>query len=105
MGRSHPFQAQDVDIPWQRARFCGLSPGNASSGNRQADAGLVQGCSRLLRATLIEAAHRLTRCDPYGRRFKERMLDRGKPGRVIAAAVANRWARRLYHEVRGETVA
>ncbi len=84
----------------QLARFCGLSPCNASSGQRQADAGLVRGCNRLLRATLIEAAHRLTRHDPYWSRFKQRMRERGKPGSLIAAAVANRWVRRLFHAMR-----
>ena len=34
----------------QLARYCGLTPCNASSGNRQADAGLVRGCNRVLRA-------------------------------------------------------
>lgn len=84
----------------QLARFCGLSPRNASSGERQADAGLVRGCSRLLRATLIEAAHRLARCDPRWKEFKRQMKARGKAGSVIAAAVANRWTRRLFHDVR-----
>ena len=40
----------------QLARYCGLSPRNASSGQRQADAGLIKAGSELLRATLIEAA-------------------------------------------------
>lgn len=83
----------------QLARFCGLSPCNASSGARQADAGLIRGCSRLLRDSLIEAAHRLTRCDPTWKAFKEQMQNRGKAGSLIAAAVANRWLRRLYHEL------
>src|SRR5512134_1089654 len=43
----------------QLSRFCGLSPRNASSGQRQADAGLVRACPKALRAVLIEAAHRL----------------------------------------------
>ena len=44
--------------------FCGLSPQNASSGDRQADAGLIKAANPALRATLIEAAHRLKRHDP-----------------------------------------
>src|SRR5439155_10936037 len=43
----------------QLARFCGLSPKNASSGQRQADAGLIRAANPQLRAVLIEAAHRL----------------------------------------------
>jgi transposase len=84
----------------QLSRFCGVSPCNASSGPRQADAGLVRGCSRLLRDTLIEAAHRLARCDVHWKHYKQRLAERGKAGSVIAAAVANRWTRRLFHELR-----
>lgn len=83
----------------QLARFCGLSPCNASSGARQADAGLIRGCSRLLRDSLIEAAHRLTRCDVRWKTFKAELRQRGKAGSLIAAAVANRWLRRLYHDL------
>lgn len=83
----------------QLSRFCGVSPCNASSGVRQADAGLIRGCSRLLRDTLIEAAHRLTRCDPRWKEFKAQLRARGKAGSLIAAAVANRWTRGLFHEL------
>jgi transposase len=82
------------------ARYCGLSPCNASSGARQADAGLVRGCNRLLRATLIQAAHRLIRTEPRWRGLSESMRARGKPGGVVAAAVANRWARGLWHRMK-----
>jgi len=83
----------------QLARFCGLSPRNASSGERQADAGLVKAGNNQLRATLLEAAHRLMR---YERRWSELgkgLLNRGKPWNVVAAAVANRWIRWLYHQM------
>lgn len=81
----------------QLARFCGLSPRNASSGARQADAGLIKAGNRHLRAVLIEAAHMLIRFDKGWTRFACKLLDRGKPKCVIVAAVANRWIRRLYH--------
>jgi transposase len=87
----------------QLGRYCGLSPCNASSGTRQADAGLVRGCNRLLRATLIQAAHRLTRTEPRWRTLADSMRGRGKAGSVIAAAVANRWARGLWHRMKQET--
>jgi transposase len=83
----------------QLARFCGLSPRNASSGMRQADAGLIPACNRQLRATLIEAAHRLKRYQPRWRGLAEGLRQRGKPGSVIAAAVANRWIRGLFHDL------
>jgi len=83
----------------QLSRFCGVSPCKASSGARQADAGLIRGCSRLLRDTLIEAAHRLGRCAPHWQAFRAQLRARGKAGSLIAAAVANRWMRRLFHEL------
>jgi transposase len=84
----------------QLARFCGTSPRNVSSGQRQATAGLIEACDRQLRATLIEAAHRLSRLDPYWRAFADRLLARGKPKNVVVAAVANRWLRRMYHTMK-----
>jgi transposase len=84
----------------QLARFCGLSPRNASSGERQADAGLIKAGNNQLRAVLLEAAHRLMRHDPRWSRLGRRLLSRGKPWNVVAAAVANRWSRWLYHQTR-----
>lgn len=89
----------------QLSRFCGLSPRNASSGERQADAGLIKAANPLLRATLIEAAHRLARYEPRWNAMNRQMRMRGKPGSVVAAAVANRWMRWLFHEIGPETTA
>ena len=83
----------------QLARFCGLSPRNASSGNRQADAGMIKAGNPGLRTTLIETAHRLTRYDVRWAAFKIKQRQAGKPGSVIAAAVANRWVRWLFHQM------
>jgi transposase len=83
----------------QLSRYCGLSPCNASSGSRQADAGLVRGCNKLLRATLVQAAHRLARTEPRWRDLAAAMTARGKPASVVAAAVANRWTRGLWHRM------
>jgi transposase len=87
----------------QLARFCAVTPRNASSGARQADAGLIKAGNPELRMVLIELAHRLIH------RIKGRwadlaygMLRRGKPKNVVVAAVANRWVRWLYHELRRE---
>lgn len=80
--------------------FCGLSPRNASSGNRQADAGLIRAGNPELRGVLLQAAHRLKRYDARWRTLAARLRRRGKPGSVIAAAVANRWLRSLYHQVK-----
>ena len=85
----------------QLARFCGVTPRNASSGARQADAGLIRAGSPELRGILIELAHRLVH-RIRGRWFNlaAGMLQRGKPKNVVVAAVANRWVRWLHHELR-----
>jgi transposase len=83
----------------QLARFCGLSPRNASSGARVADAGLIKAGNRQLRSTLIEAAHRLIRFDLEWVKFAGGLLDRGKPKCVVVTAVANRWVRWLFHQM------
>ena len=84
----------------QLARFCGLTPWNASSGQRQADAGLIRACNNDLRSVLIEAGHRLKRYDPRWSALAQRLRQAGKPGSVIVVAVANRWMRWLYHEMK-----
>ena len=85
----------------QLSRYCGLSPRNASSGQRQADAGLIKAGNELLRATIIEAAHRLIRFDPRWNALAQKLRGAGKPGSVVAAAIGNRWIRWLYHQVEG----
>lgn len=84
----------------QLSRFCGVSPRNASSGSRQADAGLIKASNPELRRLLIEAAHRLVQFDDAWSAFYQRMRARGKPPGVIAAAVANRWLRQMYHPLK-----
>lgn len=84
----------------QLARFCGLSPRNASSGRRMADAGLIKAGDDLLKSVLIEAAHRLRRYDSRWKEFGQELAKRGKHGSVIAAAVANRWVRGLFHQMK-----
>lgn len=92
LGRADRFRSGK-----QMARFCGLTPRNASSGSRQADAGLIKAGNDALRAVLIEAAHRLRRCDLRWHAFGARLQKAGKPHNVIVAAIANRWIRGLYH--------
>ena len=86
----------------QLGRYCGLSPCNASSGGKVADAGLVDGCNRLLRATIVQAAHRLVRTVGRWRDLAEQMRARGKPACVIVGAVGNRWVRTLHHAMTGQ---
>jgi len=80
------------------ARYCALTPRNASSGARQADAGVIQAGNRMLRTILIEAAHRLAKFEPRWKQFATGMRARGKHGSVVAVAIANRWMRSLYHD-------
>lgn len=83
----------------QLARYCAVTPKNASSGKHMADAGLVKAGSLALRTMLIEAAHRLARYHPEWKAMKERLVERGKPASVAVAAVANRWIRKLYWDM------
>lgn len=83
----------------QLSRFCGLIPRNASSGERQADSGLIRAANRQLRAMLIQAGHRLIRHDRRWSELGVRLMEAGKPRTVAVAAVANRWIRWLFHEV------
>ena len=89
----------------QLARYCGVTPRNASSGQRQADAGLIAAGNRVLKATLMELAPRLmTYVSPW-QDLRGRLRAAGKAPCVIVAAVANRWVRRLLYEVRAQGMA
>jgi transposase len=89
----------------QLSRYCGLSPRNASSGPRQADAGLIKAGNEFVRATVVEAAHRLIRYDERWRALAASLRAAGKPACVVAAAVGNRWVRWLYHQLQGGPIA
>lgn len=86
----------------QLARFCATTPRNASSGKRQADGGLIKAGNKNLRTVVIEAAQRLPRHDERWREFKQRLSQR-KPASVVTAAIANRWLRWLFHQMKPET--
>lgn len=83
----------------QLARFCGLSPRNASSGQRQADAGLIKAGNKELRRVLIELGQRLLWKEGRWQQLGFKLLRAGKPRNVVVAAVANRWLRWLYHQM------
>src|SRR5947199_2137788 len=82
----------------QLGRFCGVSPRNVSSGQKQADAGLFKAGNSELRRVLVEAAHRLIRSEQRWTALAAQLSRRGKPTGVVIAAVANRWARWLFHQ-------
>ena len=81
----------------QLAHYCGLSPANASSGKRVADAGLVDTGNPLLRVTLIELAHRLARRQERWRHMAQHLKAKSRPYGVIVAAIANRFIRAAFH--------
>ena len=84
----------------QLARYCGTSPCNASSGTKTADAGLVNGCNKMLRMTVVQAAHRLIRTVDRWRTLAGSLKARGKPACVVVGAVGNRWLRNLHHAMK-----
>jgi len=84
----------------QLARFCGLSPCNRSSGTTSADSGVIRAGNPLLKAAITQGVWTLIRFDETWKPFAERLLEAGKPKGVVAAAVANRWIRKLFHEVK-----
>jgi transposase len=100
--RAEIAQFDRFDSGKQLARYCGVTPRNASSGEKQADAGLVKAGNGGLRVVLIEAAQRLINFNAHWGQFAQRLLDKGKPRNVVVAAVANRWLRRLYHQMQPE---
>lgn len=83
----------------QLSKFCGLSPRNSSTDQRPKTAGLIGTGNRAFRAILLQAAHRLARYHPHWQRLAGSLRAKGKPGSVVAAAIANRWIRRLYHQM------
>jgi len=83
----------------QLARFCGVTPRNASSGARQADAGLIKAGNPELRKVLIELAQRLLWKPNRWSNLAAKLMSRGKRKTVVVAAIANRWVRWLYHEL------
>jgi transposase len=90
----------------QLSRFCGVTPRNASSGQRQADAGLIRAGNPDLRRVLIELAHRLiNRFDDRWCGLATKLMRAGKKKNVVVAAVANRWLRWLYHQMKSVALA
>ncbi len=85
----------------QLARFCGVTPHNASSEARQANAGLIRAGDPPRRRVLIELAHRVIRMqDGRWPALAHKLLRQGKKN--VAAAVANRW---LHHQMQPEHLA
>jgi transposase len=89
----------------QLARFCGLSPRNCSSGNKQADAGLIKAGNPQLRAVIVEAVHRIMHHHPRWMKLAQQLKSRGKHNCLVVAAIANRYMRWLHHRMQPEALA
>jgi len=85
----------------QLAHFCAVCPRNNSSAGKTTTGGLIKAGDDLLRQVLIEAAHRLMRYNDHWRETAQRLAANGKKKCVIVAAVANRWIRKLFHQMAG----
>ena len=83
----------------QLAHFCAVCPRNDSSAGKTTTGGLIRAGDELLRQVLVEAAHRLIRYDKHWQAMADRLRAKGKKTCVIVAAVANRWIRRLFHQM------
>ena len=83
----------------QLAHFCAVCPRNNSSAGKTTTGGLIKAGDELLRQVLLEAAHRLIRYDPHWKSMAARLRANGKKTCVIVAAVANRWIRKLFHQM------
>jgi len=83
----------------QLAHFCAVCPRNNSSAGKTTTGGLIKAGDELLRQVLMEAAHRLIRYDPDWKVMAARLRANGKKTCVVVAAVANRWIRKLFHQM------
>ena len=84
----------------QFARFIGVTPRNASSGERMADAGIVRAGNRELKGIVVQAAHRIKRHHERWAAMFNRLVSKGKPKNVATVAVANRWMRCVYVQMK-----
>ncbi len=84
----------------QLARFCGLSPCNRSSGDKVSDSGLIRAGNNVLKNCILQGVWTLIRYDSTWKEFAKKLIERGKPKGVVAAAVANRWIRKLFYAVK-----
>lgn len=82
--------------PRQIYRASGLSPMQYESAHKRRDGGISREGSVALRRALIDLGMGLWLNDPAARNYAQTLKDRGKPGGVIACALAHR-ANRIAH--------
>jgi transposase len=74
----------------QLYRASGLSAAKYESAGKRRDGGISREGSVALRRALIDLGIGLWHADPAARRYGQQLRDRGKKGRVIGCAMANR---------------
>lgn len=88
--------------PHQLYRASGLTPSQYESAGKRRDGGITREGSVHLRRALIDLGIGLWQCEPTARRYAAGLRERGKPGAVIACALANRANRIAFAMVRDQ---
>lgn len=86
----------------QLYRAAGLTPTLYASAGRRRDGQISREGSVPLRRALLELGIGLWHCDPTARSYAQQLRTRGKPGGVIACALANRANRIAFAMVRDQ---
>ena len=89
-----------VVAPYGNNVYAAIEASNNSSAGKTTTGGLIKAGDDLLRQVLVEAAHRLIRYNPEWKAMADRLRANGKKTCVIIAAVANRWIRKLFYQMR-----
>lgn len=85
-------------------RAAGLNPTQYESAGRRRDRGISREGSVHLRRALIDLGIGLWHCDTPARRYAAQLRSRGKPGSVIACALARRANKIAFAMVRNQTL-
>ncbi|MDQ3707840.1 MAG: IS110 family transposase [Actinomycetota bacterium] len=85
-------------------RAAGLNPSQYESAGRRRDGGISREGSVMLRRALLDLGVGLWHRDPAARAYAATMRQRGKPGAIIACALARRANKIAFAMVRDQTV-
>jgi transposase len=85
-------------------RAAGLTPALYESAGRRRDGGISREGSVWLRRAIIDLGVGLWHCEPTAKAYARRLRERGKPGGVIACALAHRANRIAFAMVRDQAV-
>jgi transposase len=85
-------------------RAAGLNPSQYESARRRRDGGISREGSVALRRALLDLGMGLWQRDPAARAYAAGLRERGKPGAIIACALARRANKIAFAMVRDQTV-